>query len=260
MISSDAKRLQFENLPLISVAIRLTLAIELPLSLAFITDLFKEIPPEFSEIQDLPYLEQPPGRLPVQLRASRGPIGARFVNPETGMALDIQTDMIAVRWLGWNATEQAQRGYPSFDVSLPLIKVLIICIEKLLGSNFVKVDVANMIYTNLIDKQPPLTHRLLASYLSTFAVDESLMDYEINAMDLSLKLGKGIDYRAHVDAFTDSNNTPSGFMVTHSAGTALGFTENAEDIFSGICRVHDALVNMFELALTELARTEWSMK
>ena len=249
---------EFDNLPLIEVAIRMTLDSRLPADLAFIIDLYHQMQAEFPNVSDLPAIEVPPG---AQAEWSFSPVpstlGARFANLKSNVSVLVQRDMLSVRW-SRPATDPVQgmkSNYPRFTTGMvPALQSLMTALDAILGEDALRFSAAHMTYVNFLVSEEPLKAEALSRYIRGVPSGLYGDSTKFNALDVSYGCEDGTDIRITVQSANVAG--APGFLLASSGGALLG-TSSATETFHGLSRVHDALNKMFGDAITEDAAVEW---
>jgi uncharacterized protein (TIGR04255 family) len=250
----EPEKLEFENLPLVEVALRFSLLKPLPVTLEFISDLFEELRSDFSRLGDLTTIEHPPGKPPGITLESRGRVhGARFSRSTDGITLSVQADLLIVRW---NQDLNSATGrYPGFQRALlPAYETLVKSLEKLLGQGFVQVPVLNMSYVNFVLREAPITWGHVSTLLRLDIPPALVTASRIRSFDAAVQFDD-VDYVLSIrEVDAEDQVRPTGFILTNVAGCRV---LNPNDILPRLRNVHNVLVRKFADLLTDQAAAEW---
>lgn len=144
--------LEFEQLPLIEVVIRLAPANLIPIRLEWLHRLAGELEKRFPRLTDLEALTPGIGVQSLELGFGQT-LGARFSNEETGITLIVQPNIIQLSW------QKSAGGapYPRFETLLVELREAVSSVDtvsqsRLEGGGRGRLfRAANMAYTNLIE-------------------------------------------------------------------------------------------------------------
>lgn len=137
------------------------------------------------------------------------------------------------------------------------MRCLVNALANLVGEEGVRLSVANMVYSNFIACDEPLTSSKLSHYLR--GLPEDLMEQEsLFHVESSYQGKQGVDLRVRAQA-ARLNDNKTGFLLTTSGGVVLSGT-SIDEAFGSLDRVHKALIFMFDRALTEEACVEWGRR
>ena len=252
--ASKRIQLQFENLPLIEAAVRVTFAEEHGLTLDLGSQMIDRLKPGFTKLDLAPNIEAPPGISVNAVMASPAhmPLGLVLTGNETGISLKLQRQLIAARWeLQLGGTPPPYPRYAALrDSLLNAIEAIRSC------QTTSRIAVVNMLYVNFIKTESP-DGQCVSSYLS-----EKVRPLAIaNAERVQQALGAwrdqdGIDVRfdfRHATATID-DDAVDGFRLVTAAGIML--PEGADHV-PHVDLVHDRLQVLFRDIISKDAKLEW---
>jgi uncharacterized protein (TIGR04255 family) len=244
--------LEFENLPLAEVVIRLTPTRPLPFNVAFAVNLSSALKDRLPEIDDLVEFEPPPGRTSIMEFATGRLFGARYKDPERGVHLGVQNSLVYVRWV-----RDSKKAYPRFSV---LNDLLWFSIEKLRAIvSDIRFDVANMSYTNFVVTKASNVTDFLDRYFLKIARPEIIEQSErFHGLNISWQTDQKIDLRLAIErggaTLDNPINREEGYKITTVAGVRFAEDPAPKD---AVKLLHDRLQILFHSILSDDAKKEW---
>jgi hypothetical protein len=183
MLDIPVETLQFGNLPLLEVAIRVVPMTELPLSVSSIQRVLAAPIALFTGVEDLERLEKPPGSPDFKFKPMTFN-GFVLTSHQAGITADIQTSMITLRWR--KAVSNAPT-YPRFPAMLDYLREVLSLLAKSLELPAFGVRVVNLSYMNFIDDRKQLALRGVSIPLMNIAVSNStVVEGEATVTDLNI--------------------------------------------------------------------------
>lgn len=246
-------RLDFEDLPLIEAAARITIApVPLDISFNFLNELKSSLEPDFRELLEPETFEQPPGMKSVTIRTKI--LGAVFGGHARGLKLTINPHLVAVRWVKQPVDKAPP--YPRFpELSGTLWKAYdrIRAIQP-----HARPYVVNLVYQNLL--QPVAAERVLMDYF-TEEVSAKAMNRGVPLeLILSWREPTGMDVRFElrsVDAPQEGGRDRVYHLAT-AAGMFVG--EGTASLPDILTQLHDRLQFFFRDILSARAKAEWKLQ
>ena len=156
-------RLEFENLPLMEAALRVTVSPPVKLRFSLIEKMRKYLGDAFPEVSESDQIEVPPGI--TQKVAEFGPgriFGAVFKGNPQGLTVTVQDQVVIARW-----SRQARADTPEYPRFPALRKALGDAVDALENASpgiSLKVVAANLSYTNFLGAPDP--SEVLKTYFS----------------------------------------------------------------------------------------------
>ncbi len=253
-MSAAPPPLHFKNLPLIEVAVRLTLADQIPLTYKIVNGISKQLEGEFPLLTEPQHLEVPPGievELPI---TSPGLAGAILTGNNQGIRIGIQDRLIAVRW-----QKEGKCGppYPRFDTMERVLKSAHAAMGSAIGRDPLKIRVVNMFYVNFIDLEhsEPVQSRFLSEPAQLEIMNDAK---ETQKLEASWRRQSGVDLRFNLQQAKRSSvddEPVEGYKLTSAAGRLLlGETENA---FDCLRELHETLLSFFAQLISGEAKALW---
>lgn len=255
--TSNRIQLQFENLPLIEAAVRVTFAKEHGLTLDLGSQMIERLKPDFTKLDLAPNVEAPPGISVNAVMASPAhmPLALVLTGNETGISLKLQRQLIAARW-------EIQLGDtpPPYPRYAALRDSLLHAIEAIRSCQTTsRIAVVNMLYVNFI-KTESADGECVSSYLSEIVRPPAIVNAERVQQTLGAWRDKdGIDVRfelRHATA-TINDNAADGFRLMTAAGIML---PEGADHAQQVDRVHDRLQVLFRDIISDHAKSEWGYR
>jgi uncharacterized protein (TIGR04255 family) len=257
-MGSDLMSLEFSNLPLVEVSVRLFFATDLPLSLHDGTRAQVTLSERFPDFRDLEQLE--PGLsgtsrvvMPfVPGFGGGGHFGFRYTGGETGLEITLQTNLLSIRWA--KRPENESRPYPRFE---KLEENLWWAESKLRKTlSLPPVSALNMRYANFITTGEETSGSVLHDYFSDKVAIAMMSNAQVlHNVDVSWREGDGIDRRFSVSKGVSGD--VQGFLVTTIAGMQLPSEDSKT---KGLNRVHDFLLEFFATLISSRAKKEWGLE
>jgi len=242
--------LEFANLPLVEVAVRLALAEPLPLSLARLADLFGRVRERFSLMDDAPNVEASPGRGDISVHLRRA-TAVRYEGHAQGLVLTVQPALVVMRWLA------SARGpaYPRFSALEDELWRCVADLEAVFPESRVRFDVANMTYLNFIETGATSVEEIIGRYFSD-SVRPPAMPSDVRFHSINLSWRKAVDLRLIVErgeAYVGPEPMVGYRLVTVSGDA---FTAEARPQ-AKVRELHDVLQELFLAVISDFAKKEW---
>lgn len=244
-------RLDFQNLPLLESAARISFAAPNKIALQNAVDLLERLGNrgEWSVSQPDRF-EVPPG-----IDGAEIDVSSSFVlsNLDIGLAVTVQKQLIAARW---SKSISPGNPYPRYaalrDTLWRTVDALTV-----MGALHSQVAVVNLLYVNFVHARS--NESVLSDYFSSkvqvpvFQNAVSLQEYRLawrSACEIDLRLEvAAAEVRFGPDIF-------NGYRLVTAGGNRLSGTMDAR---GELDRVHDSLQEMFRDVLSERAKSEWSL-
>lgn len=247
------RSLEFTALPLIEVALKRVPRTHIPISLPFVLDLQRELQRRFDQILDLDVVEQPPGALPPAAYAFHATCGCRLVDTSSGISVNLQPDMLIVRWA---ATEGKE--YPRFPAMQQAADDVVATINKIGLQPFepvlINLAYANRLETSIKQNRVQPSPWPLSDNWTPRGVREEGQPIEFQSVFKSVE---GIDRRVLVQVRQETPETNPWYLLLTVAGKVVSAGESAEDSES---QVHDALIDWFPRLLSPEAKRAYGLQ
>ena len=238
------RTLEFKKLPLVEVAVRLTLADPLPFVYAFQRDLERALGARYQMVGEQP-VEMPPGSTSISVML--GEKSQIYLDPRLGISLLVQANMISARWLVGPAC--ANQPYPRFPALQRAVWNLYRIVSKLLQRQ-IPIAVAHVGYGNDIvheQGEGPIKDIFSERWrLPSIAGSERVHSFEVvwpeGRRDVRVSLGR----RIHAEAPLQES-----YMLVTAAGIQLAPTDDPRRCLAGL---HDRLIRLFQDLVSEEAK------
>lgn len=249
----SGETLNFSDLPLIEVALKRIPRTHIPISLPFVLRIRDLLPARFDRVLDLDVLEQPPGDAPSAVYNAQITCGCRFVDSSLGVAVNLQPDMLVVRWM-----EAEGKPYPRFSELRRAAEEVTTAIAQI-GLGSVETALVNMAYANRIEAksdgkiiQPKPWP--LSDPWTPVALKGTLHAFETQ----SVWRGQDeIDRRVLVQTRAEAPDAPPWYLLLTVAGKKLREGELLEEAENG---VHGALIEWFPHLLSDEAKRAFGLQ
>lgn len=233
----------FDNLPLVEVAIRFTLEKSLPLGVALAHDIMMGIVEdgESAVVRDIP-LEPAPGQK----------VAGFFQRSSFALAHHDGTETIVhPHWVGSKWTGMGSQNYPRFPALRNRLTLLMKRLHELFGE-VPKVTVANMSYLNFVSVRGMAE---MSAYLQDGVLSPHLLGFGTGCQSLGRwHDASGYELRVELNMSEGALEGEDGFLFTTACGK---FLDIGEDPVENLDRIHDNLCNLFVGILSEKAKREW---
>lgn len=242
-MTEPRKTLDFDRLPLIEVAARLSIdrSQAIPVGYPLVRAVADSLGGEWQFLGENLY-ELPPGsNEPASPMA-----GVRFRRPGEGIVAAIQTDLVAVYWFAGEA------AYPRFPVIEERLAGIAAMLETQLGRKL-SATVANVAYANDVTDEPgsPIPDVLSKPWrLPPFAPDGRPYRMEVVWPD------EGLDVRVSLHRSQAAGDESSRYHLVTACGLWLGETSPAD----GVRKVHDRLIELFDELLSSEVKQRWQRR
>lgn len=241
--------LQFKKLPLVEVAVRLSLTEFAPINLTILSKLFRDLEERFPLIEDVQQHESAPGTNSFQI--GPGTNSALFKGHKNGLVLRVVGNMIAVKWI-WQPQIQ---DYCRFSKLHEELKWCLKHVAPQIGN--VRFRAANMTYVNFVQTSASSAQDTLGKYV-TSGVWPSIIggNQDLHHVNFSWRQPSGIDMRIvfeRGERRVGSKATP-GYKFTTVAGKQFEPTSDPED---RVIDLHDCLQVLFDDIVSQEAKAEW---
>lgn len=253
--------IEFTNLPLVDVSIRLVPLSDLPISLGAIKALILDSSTGFTELSDIEAFENPPGGGSIKPKLG-GLNGFVLTNPQIGLTIDVHPTLLLFRWR--RETASKPKPYPRFETLVHQLREVIILLMKVLELPSFSPKVVNMSYTNFVEASNGLTIGSSFPIINFKATQSSIIAEESNLTDFTVgwsEPNNGIDLRVRIDQAelleTQESPLKSGYILTTIAGKRLAEGEEYEQ---NVLSCHDRLIELFEVLLNEDAKQLFGYK
>ncbi len=243
-------RLEFNNLPLLEVVIRLAPTSPITLDLEHLLKVADAIREEFPVRS---FLDAPLSSVATGLHIDIGQlIGLRCEQPESGCCLYLQTNLVATAWQ--NRSLESDKSYVRYE----RLKQLLLWAVEVLNDGLpgpLTFGATNLAYTNFIATPEPPGAEDVSKYfgenLSIGLMAGADPFHELNA---AWHEG-GNDLRVHLRGVRGSGAPhPNGLELTSIAGRIFEQNARPDTIIDSL---HQKLSTLFPDLLTETALDEW---
>lgn len=244
--------LQFSNLPLARVDLRLVLTEDLLLDAPGILFIGQELRERLPVPLRLGQLEQAPG-IDRPISSSMATVASvGFGADPPAVLLIVQQNMLICRWMRLSGLDEEKQMYPGFDHLLELLKWAVNVFEKV--GVPLQFAVANMSYLNF-DSEARLGSE------DYFSSDVMKVDVAIgNPIEINVNWRDGdTDYRALIShgREIENNVVTEGWQITNSCGKPV---TPADDPFTSLVECHDVLIKNFTTVISRKALEKWGYK
>lgn len=249
--------LDFENLPLVEAAVRVSFQTAVGLSYSLVYSVYEKLKSSFPLLTESQQFEVVPGAGGTQV--DFGPAylpGAVFTGDKSGLSVHVQPQVIVARWTKRPGVIKSE--YPRYQALHDSLWKTIEAFRLACGDRFPGIAVVNMSYVNFI---PSLN---TATFLKTYFSKESQLGAMKNAvqvrkLEAAWSENDDLDVRFAVEqgAAKLPDGVTSGYRLTTAAGLRLGESVTAK---SGLEEVHNALQRFFLELISEQAKREWKLQ
>lgn len=255
------KGLEFANLPLVEVSVRLFFEKDLPLTLAHGVSAWGRLQERFPSFVDLEQVEPGlVGRSPTTFAVIPGSpgfghFGFRYTGGESGLDLCLQQNLLAIRWN--KRFDPTSIPYPRFDaIEDNLWWATSVLRDTLQLSNFTAV---NMRYANFVPTDEKSAGTVLKDYFSELTWIRLLNDATLlHGVDISWREADQIDRRFALSRGESKDGTTAvqGFLLATMAGAEVHSGESPQHRLS---ELHDFLQKFFVELISDRAKKEWNL-
>lgn len=252
---SERKRLEFRNLPLQQVVLRLVVAEPIPVNIRFITDLWSELRKGdfFTEIRAPQQVEFAPAVENTMSLTQSTP--AEFWNENTQVAVAVFPLVLTAIW------RRGRKGgnYPRFEALEEAMRCAIEGILSLTKLDRLSCRLMNLAYVNVIDEvenESGIIQRYLGPDFQIGKREQTKLIHELNLnwreddnVDVRLELTRQVSQK-------DGAEKPSYFLATVAGCNALP-TDNIRDL--GL-RLNDRLNSLFPQMISQEAQADWQLE
>ncbi len=250
-------RLDFDNLPLVEAAARVSFVPPIPLTFSMINAVHDTIKDEFPRLATPSRFEAAPGIGTRTVTISPDQlVGVVYTGNARGLSIGLQQDVIIARWQ--RSISEPGVAYPRFPGLRKILLQTIDAVRAAATPEALTAVVVNMSYTNFIEA--PVTADALRDYFSRTVHVEALADADtVNKLELAWREGD-TDLRFCLENVTAKlgDTTSDGFRLTTVAGQVL---ERANaDTPHGLNAVHQRLQLLFTELISEQAKLQWGLK
>jgi uncharacterized protein (TIGR04255 family) len=243
--------LRFSNIPLQQVEMRLYFSGKHSISLTYrlivhFYGLFKDRFPELLEPDNIETNRASEHSVKLGLLA---PLGVIYANPDDGLCLKVQANMIK---LEWNRQGADGPEYPGFEGLLVELRNVVETFETELGYSL-PVRICNMTYTKIILGPQGPGEDLLAKYYADGIWGTPVMrSHVFHEAQIGWRTESTVDLRLQVQY--GSANEAEGYLVSEHGGVEL---KDQQTAFDGLIAVHSELESFMKESLSETAKEEW---
>jgi uncharacterized protein (TIGR04255 family) len=252
--------LEFSNLPLVEVSVRLYFAKTLLLSLEYGTIAREGLSERFPAFLDLDYLEPGLGGRPLEVGVLPGRdgfshMGFRYAGSPAGLDLCLQPNLISIKWTRKFAPDS--KAYPRFSVLADDLWWAYDILSKRLP--LPEIAALNMRYANFIPTEAASGGTVLRDYFSEAVSVAALGTATIlHGFDISWREADMIDRRFSLSKGLsgDGKTEIEGFLLATVAGM-----EVVSDVppKSRLIEIHSFLQRFFSALISERAKKEWGL-
>lgn len=247
------KRLEFSNLPLVEVDVRVAFGESLPWTLPESVGVMNAIESRFPNLLDHPFGDEVPGSIEGLTFHTREnllqSIAASDSHGETIAILHRQ--MLIVRWV----SKPSKPAYPRY----PRLRDDALWLYETIGNRWpTPPTVVQMRYTNFV---PDLQGRAPGWFLRDGNVLRESTVREMHHFEVAMRLDPEGSQKHDVDVRmratqAHSEEAAKGTLLMTIAGSVVGPDDNAFDILD---RCHETLLTMFDQFLSNEAKAEWGL-
>jgi len=255
--SGQRVRLDFGNLPLVEVALRVSFESPVDLKFAIINRVGERLHSQFPLLTEPTSFERPPGIRGASVAFGPGQIpGAIYSGNPDGLIIALQSQVVVARWLkhvGKNGGD-----YPRFPVLRDALRQAMEAFKDACGGQLPRVVVVNISYVNFL--RIAHTEPVLRRYFSDLARVKATQNADqIHRLEVSWREPDSVDLRYRLEQVTAEveGQTVEGYQLTTAAGTRLAEGADAD---SALETVHDRLQLFFQDLISDHARKEWELK
>lgn len=247
-------QLNFENLPLREVVVRLSFDPPLALGWKTLPSLAAKLNAYFPEVEDVNEIETPPG-IPLVLSSLNTP-GIRFQGSGLGIRLLVQPQVLSARWQFNAATND--KPYPRYAALRGAVDLGLRClIESLVesGAALPKVVVANLLYINMVD--PEADQLSITSYFAPqFSMELATSAPVLHEQKISYRDDLGYDIAVAVARHETEveDGTKTEYRLATAAGARL---QEEGDPILALDALHSRLQQVFASVISAEAKTTW---
>jgi uncharacterized protein (TIGR04255 family) len=244
--------LEFGQLPLVEVTIRLSAVRPLPFSVTSAVNLHSALKSRLPVIDDLVELEPAPGRMPIIEFGPGRILGARYRDPARGIYVGVQHSVVFARWI-----RDDDKPYPRFSTLNNVLWFAVEQLQKEFGD--VRFDVANMSYTNFVPKNAASVQEFLDRYFVEAVRPKVMKDADqFHDLNMSWRSTDAVDLRLGIERGEAALSSPikrsEGYKIVTVAGTRFAEGASPEAV---VAQLHDKLQVLFESILSPDAKKEW---
>jgi uncharacterized protein (TIGR04255 family) len=252
--------LEFSNLPLVEVSVRLYFAKTMLLSLEQGTIAREGLSERFPQFLDLDHLEPGLGGLPIEVglipgREGFSHMGFRYAGSPAGLEFCLQPNLISIKWT--KKFDPDSKPYPRFEVLEDHLWWAYEILSKRLP--LPATAAVNLRYANFIPTDAGASGTVLRDYFSdavnVTALGKATMLHDVNIswreadlIDRRFTLAKGFS--------GDGESQVEGFLLATVAG--MGVVPEVSPK-SRLTEIHAFLQTFFSSLISERAKKEWGL-
>lgn len=248
--------LEFANLPLIEVVIRLTISKPVPLDLAAAAQLHLALRDRLPIIEQPLEVEHTPGR-PTLLELHPGRLlAAHYRDDASGLVIGVQPSLLFARWSASSRQGSSGTSYPHFPRMAETLWFAAASLRQVFGE--ARFEIANMSYTNFVKTSDASVSQFLDRYFLA-GVRPAILEPSdtFHTLNISWRRSDETDLRLVIER-GEIPRTPitaeDGYKILTVAGRR--FPENVEPK-TFVQSVHDHLQELFRSILSDHAKVEW---
>lgn len=251
-------RLDFDNLPLVEVALRATYSSPIHLEYLTLIDIRDRLGEEFRVMTTPAGIEGAPGVAPPGIEIGKPSLlGADFGGGREGIWLSIQKQVVVSRWVRQLLDGAPQ--YPRFGAVLDAFKVGLRALAEALQRTSFPLSAVNISYANFIRTES--AGGVLQKYFSPLVqVEATKGAKEIHKVEFAWREENDVDLRFRLEsvAAAEGDKTVPGYRLITIAGSKL--PADSDNASEALTRLHDRLQYFFRDLISEDARTEWRLQ
>lgn len=250
-------RLDFDNLPLVEAAVRVSFNSPKALTYSLVYSVGANLSPAFPAIVEPTQLDVAPGAGETRIEIGPGYLpGALYTGQNSGLSVSVQPQVIVARWVRHPGLKQPE--YPRYGALRDALWSAVEAFRKACGDDFPGIGVVNMSYVNFVPVSDSAT--FLKTYFSAEAQLRAMdRAREVRKLEAAWSEGDDFDVRFAIEqaAAKLPDRVAQGYRLTTAAGLRLG---ESLDPKSGLEKVHDVLQKFFLVLISAQAKKEWQLR
>ena len=251
-------RLDFDNLPLVEVALRATYSSPKHLEYLTLISIRDRLGDEFRVMTTPAGIEGAPGAASPSIEIGKPSLlGADFGGGREGIWLSIQKQVVVARWVR-QLTDGAPQ-YPRFGAVLNAFKAGLSALAEAFQLDPFPLSAVNISYANFIRTEN--AGGVLQKYFSPLVqVAATNGAKEIQKVEFAWREENDVDLRFRLESVSaaEGDKTVPGYRLITIAGRKL--SSDTDDACETLTRLHDRLQYFFRDLISEDARIEWRLQ
>lgn len=250
----------FETLPLEEVSVRFAPNAYLPIGASVLKELMLGLEAEWPVVDFIHHERSGFGRacLKLPLQYAFGVLGLRFKNPDSGLRLIYQANLLRIDW----ERKFSSVPYPRFPGLLALAESTFERIRDILEGDVLSFHACNLSYQNFVRTASfPVGSDVSAYIRKNYRIAALDPESVLHEQNICWKEPSGIDYRLHLKTIAEEGETADedlvGLQITTTAGKVF---EGRPGLPTAETRELNSLLNSnFLKILTPNAKKEWGL-